>query len=179
MITRINLIEKEPFRFSYKKLVVAVIGVLVFCLVLFGFQLLRLKMSHNKVERLSAEITRLKKERERLLKTAHPQIKGGSSFELKKVFDRAIDWSKLLTDISRRLPGSVWLNSLKTKTPEGAATKTELELRGKARRVSDLPLFVGRLKKSPHISKAALKSSKKDSVGFTFKIDCDIIPANR
>lgn len=181
MIQRINLIEKEPFQFSYNKLIRVVVLVILFCGFLYGFQVMRLVMNNKKTEKLTVEIVELKKERERLLKRVEPEVTGGTTFQqLKRVFDRSPSWAKTLSDITHRLPGSVWLTSFNSSTPDEAkkTNGNKLLIKGKARNVADLSVFIGRLHESPYVSKAFLINSKKAGADFTFEIDCDIMAVN-
>lgn len=173
MIQRINLIEKEPFRLTYEKLILIGVGVILLCASLFFVQVLRMKANEKRIDRLSAQITALKIEREKRLKRSDSRWQGGPLFELKKIFDQTPVWGKVLTDLSRRLPATVWLTGFKTFKREGTAGKG-LVLNGIARDPADLTVFLSRLGESPFISRAVLSSSKKDSAGFTFAMECDI-----
>ena len=174
MIQRINLIEKEPFRFTYEKLFFAGAAVIFLCASLFAVQILRVKANAKKTDLLSAQINTLKLEREKLLKKSDSQWQGGPLFELKKVFDQTPAWGKVLTDLSHRLPGTVWLTGFKSFKREGMAAGKGLVLNGIARDPADLTVFLSHLTESPFVSRAVLSSSKKESAGFTFAMECDI-----
>ena len=181
MIQRINLIEKEPFQFSYNKLIKVVVVMILFCGLLYGFQVMRLAMNNKKTESLTFEIVELKKERERLLKRVEPEVTGGTTLQqLKRIFDLSPSWAKTLSDITHRLPGTVWLTSFKSANPNEAkkTTGNKLLIKGKARSAADLSVFIGRLNESPYVSRAFLISSRKAGPDFTFEIDCDIMAVN-
>ncbi|MBI4411489.1 MAG: PilN domain-containing protein [Deltaproteobacteria bacterium] len=197
MIQRINLIEREPFKFSYQRLIHAVVGVILFCAFIYGIQIVRVVAGHSKLKRLHQEMAELKVEQERLLKRVEPEWKGSAAAErLKSVFAGAPVWSDVLDDLAQRLPGSVWLTGFETSGNEAEKQEEKevkkegkkevkketrkrtglfLELRGRAKSAADLSLFMARLEESPHISKAVLRDSKIDNGDFAFEVECDIM----
>lgn len=191
MITRINLIEKEAFRFTYGKLLLMFAMVILFCILTVGLQKGCIAFHNAHIKKIQAETTFLKQQHGGLLKETPQQWGQGGLIELKKTFVQTPQWSAMIRDLGLRLPGSVWLISLRgavnpvqTTTEQPATAKNKaptakgLTINGIARNPSDLGVFMTQLKKSPYLSEVILKESKKGDDGFAFVIQCDIIAVN-
>ncbi len=174
MIQRINLIERAPFQMTYQKLVLGGVGLLFFCMLLWGSQWLRIKAHERKSDQLTAEITRLKEEREKLLKSNAPQWSGGPLFELHQIFEQTPPWSHLLQDLGGRLPGTVWLTGFRGFNREGTNAGKAFVINGLARNANNLSEFLKSINESSFVSKAMLTQSKKETTDYNFSIECDI-----
>lgn len=175
MIQRINLIERAPFQLTYQKLVLGGVLLVFFCIFLYVSQWIGIKSYEHKLERLMAEITRLKEEREKLLRASAPEWNGGPLFELNKVFNESPPWSRLIRDVSLRLPGTVWLTSFRGFNREGANAGKAFVLTGLAGDANDLSQFFNSLADSPLIAKSSLTESKRETDNFNFSIECDMV----
>ena len=115
MIERINLIEKEPFKFSYQKIVKIGAGLVVLCVYLFAFQLTKMYFNNKKITHLESQVITLKKEKETLLRLAPQKVAGGPLEELIQIFTQNPPWASLLSDVTNKLPSTVWLTNFKTQ----------------------------------------------------------------
>lgn len=195
MIERINLIEKEAFQFSYKRIMQALVGVVGFCAIIYGFQFARVSYYQKQIQTLTDQQEALNSERATLVKATPTQITEGSNAELQKVFLDTPRWSDFMRDLSGRLPGTVWFTGIKAATarsdlpksgssapnpatsggaPAGSG-KNSLSLVGITSSMGDLTLFVAALQKSPFVSKATLTNSREEESRFTFEIVCDMV----
>lgn len=160
---------------TYQKLVLGGIGLLLFCILLWGTQWFRIKSDYRKSNQLTSEITRLKEERERFLKSNAPQWSGGPLFELHQIFVRTPPWSRLLQDLGGRLPGTVWLTGFRGFNREGADAGKAFVINGLARNANDLSEFLKAINESSFVSKTLLTQSKKETTNYNFSIECDIV----
>lgn len=126
MIKRINFVEKKALSFTYLKLLQICIVIILFNAMLVVFQYVnvyRLEATHKIAE---TNLGTLEGIRDELMKKpGKKKIDGGEFQELLDKLESSPPWSKLLEDISKRLPSAVWITDLKS-TVTGAA-------------VSDLP----------------------------------------
>lgn len=204
MIERIDLIEKEPFKFTYKKIMQAGGVALLICFLLLGTLMFRSFYYKKKISKIQNSITALKEEFNELNKNTPPQLEQGSQSELKNIFSNTPKWGQLIQDLSSRLPGNVWLTDLKgqakkpviavtsskkdsdkkkdkknkdkNKTEEAESKTRDLILNGYSITMPDLATFVKSLQQSPYLNRVILTSSKLDKVGFTFTVECDMVP---
>ncbi|HBF13944.1 MAG TPA: hypothetical protein DDW49_11260 [Deltaproteobacteria bacterium] len=199
MITRINLIEREPFKFTYTRIIKSGVSIVIVCALVFGIQAYRISKYQRDLKIIEGDIARLKEERMRLLKAAPPKLEGGSQSFLNEVFTQTPKWSALISDVSKRLPGTVWFSSLtantsfsgsqnsgkKQKKEEKATTQQQphvqkkLIINGQTRSLDDLTLFISNITQSPFIQQTVLSNSKKEAMGFTFQLDCDMVAPNQ
>lgn len=115
MITRVNLIEAQPFTFTYLKLVqvgAVIVGVV---LLASGFQYFQGYRYEKKLETAKSEFKKLEKEHEILrAKPVKQKVDMGRYQELYDKIYAAPQWSKLLNDISLRMPGRLELTNFKS-----------------------------------------------------------------
>lgn len=202
MIERINLIEKEPFKFSYQKIVKIGVGLVVLCVYLFAFQLTKMYFNNKKITHQESQVITLKKEREALLRLSPKKVAGGPLEELIQIFTQNPPWASLVGDVTNKLPSTVWLTNFKTeiKKPEKKKQETKdknektskskrgeeppvkemdlnkITLVGMAKSVEDLSGFLVHLNDSPFITRPTLANTDKKDTSFTFQIECDILP---
>lgn len=199
MVQRINLIEKEPFRFSYANLLKVVGGLLFLLVLIAGIQFVRYKIRVARLTGTEIRLVNLRSDVESMLKTAVPAAAATSYGQLKGLFTQSPQWGNVIRDIGGRLPGTVWLTSMKStqsadeskaassrrepgKTAPAAKGKgpaNELLLQGKGVEMGEIARFTAALNESPYLRKAVLISSKKEATGFAFTIRCDMIAAAR
>lgn len=187
---RLNLIEKEPFSFTYGKLATGIGVTAGLLVVLLLSQIARTLWYEKKIGIFEEDIERIKKRQELLAKKEPPKLEKGRMGPLKAALGLP-PRSHLLGDIVGRMPGSVWLTSIRINAPEMASEKKEedskkkkaestksegkpLVLKGVARRPADLASFLSGLNGSPFIARAILASSRMEEEGFTFAIECDL-----
>lgn len=202
MIEPINFIEKDPFKFTYARLLL--LGgslVLVFGLVCVS-QFAIYLWGQKDVVLLRAQIVALRAERQLLLDMAPPKIEEGPMAALKNLFIKEPQWARLIRDLSQRLPSTVWLKSFKAMAAAPLAAKAttkkekkeadkekvadtpqdmrnnELTLEGVAREAADIPKILESLNQSPYLEKVLLQNSVKEESGFAFVVKCDMIRAN-
>ncbi|OGQ06946.1 MAG: hypothetical protein A3G32_07045 [Deltaproteobacteria bacterium RIFCSPLOWO2_12_FULL_40_28] len=203
MIERINLIEKEPFKFSYQKIVKIGAGLVVLCVYLFAFQLTKMYFNNKKITHLESQVITLKKEKETLLRLAPQKVAGGPLEELIQIFTQNPPWASLLSDVTNKLPSTVWLTNFKTQIKKQEKKKQEtkdknektskskkgeeppvikemdlnsITLVGLAKSVADLSGFLVHLNDSPFITRPTLSNTDRKDASFTFQIECDILP---
>ncbi|MDO8519885.1 MAG: PilN domain-containing protein [Deltaproteobacteria bacterium] len=191
MIERINLIERNPFRFTYGILLLGIGSIVVLSLLLMVGQIVREKMAEKKLTSIQETIEGLKEKQEDLMKAESLGLDASSGSALAIIFLKAPRWSLIIQEIATRLPGSVWLTSIRAAPPEeeGKAVKKEkkdkskkeapvagktLYLSGEARSPQDLSLFIAQLSESPQFTRVILASSKMDEGSFTFNLQCDM-----
>lgn len=199
MVERINLIEREPFRFTYANIVKGVGGLLFLLILVAGVQFVRLKVRQARLAGTEIKLTTLRSDVESMLKTAVPAAAATSYGQLKGLFTQAPRWGEVIRDIGGRLPGTVWLTSMKTtqatdesksasskkesgKTSlvaKGKGPANEILLQGKGVELEEIAQFTATLNESPYLRKAVLISSKKEGSGFAFTIRCDMIATAR
>lgn len=189
MIERINLIEREPFKFTYRK-VVAIVAVAVgICALLFGILIFRIHFQDKSMAVIQTKISALETERQSLLKAAPTKVDTGPYSEVKNQILATPPWSELMVDIGNRLPSGTYLTSLTAaadqKTTVAADTKTKKEakvevkkggltLSGISKDADEMSDFANKLKASIFVKAVDLKSSVKEDKGFNFVIECDL-----
>lgn len=175
-IRRINFIEKEPFAFTYRKMLL--IGVTLVSIVIFlsGIQWVRARILEKKIAVVTGEVVKLKEERERLAKKlmAESGPSTGGQAELLKIFDSSFSWPVILREITAQIPRSLWLLSLQPGAkPESG--QRGVSLKGRAEEAVAIAAFVKALAGSPHFRNVVLTSSKQvvgtASVYYEFAID--------
>ncbi len=172
MIQRVNLIEREVLRFTYEQILKGAIILPLIFLALYAFQTAMSFYLSSEEKTLSADIERLKNQREENLKNKSKTIEPGPMMELSQIFSKNPDWSKFLSDLTLRMPASVWLTSIKTSNASG----NSVVMQGISHDSLDLSDFLNRLSQSPFIANPVLSTSKREEdIGFTFSIECSIV----
>ena len=199
MVERINLIEREPFRFTYANLVKGVALFLFLLVLVTGIQFVRYKVRQVRLAGIELKLTTLRSDVESMLKTAVPAAATTTYGQLKGLFTQSPRWGTVIRDIGSRLPGTVWLTSMKTiqatddskaatarKEPgktaapaKGKGPASELVIQGKGVEMREIARFTAALNESPWLRKAVLINSKKEESGFAFTIRCDMIATAR
>lgn len=188
MIERINLIEKEPFTFTYTKIIQLVVLVILLCGVAYGYQFGRAYFAQKEINTLRQSISTLKAENKALKKEAPPKIQPSSQTKLQSIFDSRTKWSIVIEDIIKPMPNTVWLTSVRQKTktistggskkkkknqaPAPVIIEAGLVLEGETSHPRHLADFAGGLTDSPLIRKASIGSVEKGKENYKFDIDC-------
>ncbi|MDP2600619.1 MAG: PilN domain-containing protein [Deltaproteobacteria bacterium] len=172
-IQRINLLEKKQFRVTYGLLLSLFLGMLTLSLLMAGTAWFGQFQAQTHVTLLQTDISKLQKERERLMAKGE-MTEAGPLKELLAILEREPDWSQLLRKISKALPPNVWLASFKSFDREGSGIQKSIILNGWAKKAKDLAGFMGAIEKDPYFEKVVLTSSKKEDSLFNFSITCDI-----
>jgi len=174
MIHRINFIEKESLQITYGTLLISFGVAFAVCLLLFLAALLGTIRAKSNVRHLSADITKLKQQREALLQQEEI-IQGNQAFmTIHTLLKKEPSWSQLFQGISASLPSNVWLVSFKSADKEDSPSKKGLLLNGLAKKPQSLALFLTALEKIPQFEKVVLTSSKEENGLFNFSVSCDI-----
>lgn len=191
MIERINLIERDPFKFTYKRIVQIVAGFVIVLVVIFAIQSIRVHLAQKELRTTRQEIQKLEEEKIKLLKTQPKRVLKGPNARLKSTFTEAPEWGKLISDVESRLPSDMWLSSIKASGQQVITTEVKKDgkketqttikpasmvLRGFAKEMKDLWTFYKTLKNSPFVETANLSQTKRVQGNFTFSIECVIIP---
>ncbi len=195
MIERINLIEKIPYELSYTKIVQIVVGVIAFCVLVFGVQTGWEFYQNKKTISLRSEIDRLDAEKKMLIKAAPPKIENGPNAEIRTIFTTTPRWADLLEDIGNRLPSNVWLTAINAANAQKAVVvapsannassaaakpavapprETGVVVNGIATDAESMALFIQKLKASPFIAEVGLKHSEKEGDKFLFGVECSM-----
>ncbi len=168
MITRINLIEKKAFQTTYATLIFATAGVVLFCLLLYGFLLIDLTRTKKSVVQFQSNIERLKIEREQIINRRMGPEGNASLAAIQTALENSPAWGQVLNAITESLPSRVWLASVKS-------TSKDIIINGQAKNPRDLTGFLTNLEKSPRFAKVVLTTSSEEAGGlFQFTISCDI-----
>lgn len=122
MIKRINLIEKQPFSFTYLKLL-QIVSVIILVVAVFSanqyFQHYRIQ---KKITSEQANLTKLKAEHDSLRsQPIKKKLDIGKFQELVDKIEGAPRWSRILNEISLRMPGRLRLTTIKSLAPADKA----------------------------------------------------------
>lgn len=190
MIDRINFIEKEPIRLTYGIILKAAGGLLVLCVIIYGFQFGRSLYYEKKRANISVVVDELRNTRRLLLEKYAPKAQEGPLADIKNVFINTPPWAQLIEDLGVRLPSTVWLTEIRgaasrlpSESPPPAdvvpsvnkQTEGSLVIQGIARREDDVALLMTNLHRSPFASNVVLEKSEKSGSDFTFVIKCDMV----
>lgn len=207
MIKRINLLEKEPLSFTYQQLLQICLAVILLNTLVFGMQHFRLNKIKPQIDIERKRVSDLKNKRDKLQKMQNRPIikkkipKKGQYSQLINHLESIPNWSKLLSELSWKLPNSVWVTSFKNakgrsspqkdpnapplkkkknvKTPQNdniAVTQNYLvEIVGNSRSARGISEFISNLEKSPYFSTVTLTHSQKSADGFNFSIKSSIV----
>ncbi|MDO8526404.1 MAG: PilN domain-containing protein [Deltaproteobacteria bacterium] len=174
MIQRINLIERERFKVTYGTLSI-VLGISIFfCASLYGVLLISEMRASSRMKLLTADIDRLKIEREQLIAKEDIGQSSGPVFEIRTALKKTIPWSQILNDIVLSLPPNVWLVSFKSFDKQESPSKKGVLLNGTAKNPQVLSNFLAAMEETSHFEKVILTSSKEEGGSFNFSITCDI-----
>lgn len=201
MIKRINLIEKKALSFTYQSLFQIFLVVALIMGALGGYQFLRYKINLPKVDEEKARLESLKADRQSLMATpTKKRVNIGEFQGLLDQLDSVPLWSKLIKEVSQNLPNSVWMTNIKslvggtepavakianpvdnpsgtpqtTTTPQKAESK-RIEISGVSVDVKSVAEFLTKLEKTPMFSNVTLISSQKESYGYQFIVQGDVI----
>lgn len=165
MIQRINFIEKAPFEFTYRRLVVIGGAIVGFLFLLYGLELTRVLWLGRKVVRITEEVTQLKVAREKQLKELTSSSEGSTNVQeaLLKELILPPTWSMILKELTGSLPPSLWLTSIKSYEKAEVASKRGILLNGQAEEAAAVTVFIKKLEESPKFENVVLTSSKEES----------------
>lgn len=122
MIKRINLIQKKAFSFTYQMLLQVCLAVVLINALFVGLQVYRTDSMQKEKIQLDAEVRKLESQRDELMKKPNKtKISVGQFQELFDRIENTPKWSKVLDDLSQRLPNTVWITFFKTDTAAPAA----------------------------------------------------------
>jgi Tfp pilus assembly protein PilN len=199
MIKRINLIEKQVLVFTYLTLAQVFLGVLVFMSLLGGWQFLKVYRADRSLAEVQVKVDALKTEQKKLkakpVKPVKERISIGEFQALLDLMESAPQWSKVLQDISHRLPTAVWITSFKSvesasgggesgrkkkgkaetdkddeKSERQPAPVHRLEFAGHSLDVRNVSEFLASLAKSNYFKNLTLSESVKDATDYRFVI---------
>lgn len=203
MIKRINLLEKKAFSFTYLKLMQICLIVIALNGLLIGYQYYNVMRMEKKIQSKNVEYTQFEEKRDELLKK--PVKKRVVVGEFQSLVDKIEDmpsWSKLLDEVTKRLPNTVWITNFKTigvavstavaptqnpksfrkKTGEDANQKTvapptqtiQVEISGLSRDMRNITEFATKLSGSDYFGHATLTNSNKQTFGYVFTIKSEV-----
>lgn len=198
MIKRINLIEKQAFSFTYEKLLQICFIILVFNGLIFGYQYFLLKWVAPELESKEAELNQLKTDKQNLM--ASPVKKSVDVGEYQVLLDKMDSvpvWSKLIYELSDKLPNSVWMSHFKNVVPQQNTSnrktdskdtegqdevskpakidKLGIEISGVGSEIKNIAEFLTRLEKSPMFSDLKLTESQQKDFGYEFTIQGNVV----
>lgn len=201
MIKRINLIEKKAFSFTYLRLVQICLIVVLLNLLLFVYQSFQANRTQKQIASEQLQLKKLEAKKELL--TKRPVRKRVSAGQYQGLVDRIEGtprWSELLTEISKRLPNTVWLTTFRSEstfaaaTPEtkdksksvkaqkktsrraGAVSRHTMEVNGLGADMRYVTEFATNLSQSDYFKNLTLAEAVKQSFGVSFKIQSEIKP---
>lgn len=115
MIKRINFIEKKALSFTYLKLVQICLAIIVFNALLVAFQYTNAYRLQASLKTAETNLSKLEAIRDELIKKpAKEKASVGEYQDLLDKLESSPSWSKLLEDISKRLPSAVWITDFKS-----------------------------------------------------------------
>ncbi|MCP5463806.1 MAG: PilN domain-containing protein [Deltaproteobacteria bacterium] len=152
---------------------------------------------------LKVELKKIETKRDDLMrKPTKKKISVGQYQELLDKIESAPKWSKLLNDLSRRLPNTVWITTFKTANSTSTGTTTfaknkksfrkdaekeakekaaapivrvhKLELNGVSSEMKSITELTTKLSDSKYFSKLTLTKSVKEAFGYSFTILSEI-----
>lgn len=177
MTQRINFIERKPFILTYRKMVLFGGGIFGMLILFYGVQAVRLVSVEKKIAKLTAEVMKLKQEKEKRLKALEASALAGSAAgaqaALVQYFDDPLIWSSFLNELTSQIPRSLWLTSLKSQEKKDARQGMVIE--GRAEEASAVTALVKSLANSPYFEKVVLTSLKQEKgdrgLHYKFAID--------
>jgi len=204
MIKRINLIEKKAFAFTYLRLVQIFMLIIFINVALTGFQIYRAKHFETSLIEEQKSLKKLEKKKDELMKKpVKKRVSVGQYQELFDSIQNTPSWSKLLSDMSERLPNTVWLTNFKSVSSiSGAAQSTSkksksfrdknkdkskpetkqrkirkhmLEVNGLGSDMRNITEFTSMLAQSKYFRNLTLAESAKQAFGISFTIRSEII----
>lgn len=126
MIKRINFIEKKALSFTYLKLLQICLAIILFNALLVAFQYVNAYRLQASLKVAEANLGKLEATRNELIKKpTKKKVSVGEYQDLLDKLESSPSWSKLLEDISRRLPSSVWITDFKSAI-SGGPTSSDL-----------------------------------------------------
>lgn len=192
MIKRINLIEKQVFAFTYLMLAKICLGVVLSMALFTGYQFYKVYRANKDIAAAQVKLDALKTEQKKLkAKPVKEKISIGEYQALLDRMESAPEWSRILQDISFRLPKSVWITSFKTldasantvavdrrkkKKPDDKTVEKapeivhRVEVSGNSSDVRNVSEFLASLSKSDFFRNLSLSDSKKEENGYSFVI---------
>ena len=172
-ITRINFLEREAFKPTYRKMAIVSAGVVGFCLLMVGFQTTRLFWMERKGARLTTEINALRAERQKvLLSVTKLEGMGIAERVLRSRLEKGPGWSTVLKTLEKQMPASVWLESLKTYEKAESPSGRGIILIGQAPSAAEVSSFLKVLGARRPFSRVVLTSSGKEKTGrYHFTIE--------
>ncbi len=115
MIKRINLIEKQPFSFTYLRLIQIGMIFVLFTAVLVGYEIFHTKLLEGKIKNANTVIKNLEEQRDQLMKKpVKEKVSVGEYQELLYRIEHVPSWSKLVLNVTRSLPNTLWLTNFKS-----------------------------------------------------------------
>lgn len=173
---RINFIEKRPFSFSYKKILLcggAILGLLLFT---YGTQRIRIYFIDQNVTRLTEELNVLKAQQEKKLAQIQQGAGSATLVVLRESLEGSPLWSKTLLKVVESMPNDLWLSDVKSYNKD--VTKKALILNGQAREAASIASLVEHLSKSGYFQDVFLTSSTVEQAAgeavYVFSIDVPV-----
>lgn len=126
MIKRINLIQKKAFSFTYLMLLQVCLLVVSVIVLLVVYQVYRTGSLEKTLAEEQKVLKVLEAQRDELMKKpSKTKVSVGQYQELFDQIENTPKWSKVLDDMSNRLPNTVWITNLKTDTAAGGAVELD------------------------------------------------------
>jgi Tfp pilus assembly protein PilN len=185
MIKRINLVAKKPFLITYSKILQIGLLFLLLASLIIGYQFFNAyrleKILHDSQQALKIEEN---KRDEYMKKPQRKKISVGQYQELFDKINSVPHWTSLISDITQRLPNTVWLTSFKTSQgnselakPKKTKSKDDkpthplwkLELTGMSTSLSPVTNFSSKLSLSEYLSNIKV-DTQEQTYGYSFVI---------
>jgi len=203
VIKRVNLIEKKAFAFTYLRLVQFCLVIIIFNFALVGYQIYRAKRFDANLVQEQKILKTLEQQRDELMKKpVKKRVSVGQYQELFDAIETTPSWSKLLSDMSERLPNTVWLTNFKSVSSMSGAPQTQkkqsksfrdknkdkakpetkqkivkkhmLEVNGLGADMRNITEFTALLEQSKYFKNLTLAESSKQAFGISFTIRSEI-----
>ncbi len=183
-VQHINFIEKESVSLTYRAMLLIVLMVIGCGIGTYMLQKTRLKYLDKKVESLTAEITALKANRDRIMTEMAKQGEKSSLSKVRNtlmpIFEDSEGWSALLKEITGRIPHSMWLKDIRTEKRKDLPSQKGIQISGEAYQPEVVTFFVKALGNSKLFQQIILTSMDKKlddkgkEISYQFSIEMGI-----
>ena len=180
MIQGVNFIVVERWPITYGRMALMFAGVILFCLLFYFFQTVRLMYFNQKVSQVQSEIVQIKARQEQtnLQASQSPsRVVLSVQHEIKPMLEKMVSWSEMLNEVSRKLPPQLWLQSFKSHLKNQVVPA--IILNGSAYDMGSISVFVNLLERSPHFRSVVLINTTREEQGeknrYSFSIETEVI----
>ncbi|MBU0504982.1 MAG: PilN domain-containing protein [bacterium] len=172
MIKRINLVEKHVFTLTYLRLVQVGVALLLIVSVFIGYQVYNATRLDKKLLTTQSEIKKLETIRDSLMKKkVKRKVSVGEYQELLNRIENVPNWTKIISDVTEKLPNTVWLTNFKSVGGATGFTTVDTGANDKDKKNKDAEKKAKVVKASYKLEISGLSSSMRNVTEFSSKLD--------